>query len=88
MRAKAIDLTTIKKVRLRLLPFLFVLYVVAFVDRINIGFAALTMNRELAITSQQFGCWQESSFLNIFWSRSQATCSYTGLERACGSHGF
>ena len=28
---------------------------VAFIDRINLGFAALTMNRELAITSQQFG---------------------------------
>ena len=27
----------------------------AFIDRINLGFAALTMNRELAITSQQFG---------------------------------
>jgi ACS family tartrate transporter-like MFS transporter len=32
-----------------------VLYVVAFVDRINIGFAALTMNKDLAISSQQFG---------------------------------
>jgi ACS family tartrate transporter-like MFS transporter len=29
--------------------------VVAFIDRINIGFAALTMNKEMAITSQQFG---------------------------------
>src|SRR5215471_647263 len=46
---------TIRKMQLRLLPFLFVLYVIAFVDRINIGFAALTMNRELTITSQQFG---------------------------------
>jgi len=32
-----------------------ILYVVAFLDRVNIGFAALTMNRELAIASQQFG---------------------------------
>jgi MFS family permease len=38
-----------------LLPFLLALYVVAFIDRINLGFAALTMNRELAFTSQQFG---------------------------------
>jgi ACS family tartrate transporter-like MFS transporter len=50
-----IAITTIRKLRIRLLPFLFVLYVVAFLDRVNIGFAALTMNRELAITSQQFG---------------------------------
>lgn len=51
----AIETATIRKLKLRLLPFLFALYVVAFVDRINLGFAALTMNRELAITSQQFG---------------------------------
>jgi MFS transporter, ACS family, tartrate transporter len=50
-----IEVATIRKLRIRLLPFLFVLYVVAFIDRINLGFAALTMNRELAITSQQFG---------------------------------
>lgn len=46
---------TMRKLRIRLLPFLLVLYVIAFLDRVNVGFAALTMNRELAITSQQFG---------------------------------
>ncbi len=49
------EAATTRKLKIRLLPFLFVLYVVAFIDRINLGFAALTMNRELAITSQQFG---------------------------------
>lgn len=53
--APRIEAATIRKLRVRLLPFLFALYVVAFIDRINLGFAALTMNRELAITSQQFG---------------------------------
>jgi ACS family tartrate transporter-like MFS transporter len=51
----SIEATTIRKFTIRLLPFLLVLYIIAFVDRINIGFAALTMNKELAITSQQFG---------------------------------
>ena len=51
----AVEAATIRKLRIRLLPFLFALYVVAFIDRINLGFAALTMNRELGITSQQFG---------------------------------
>jgi MFS transporter, ACS family, tartrate transporter len=50
-----IEAATIRKLKIRLLPFLFVLYVVAFLDRVNIGFAALTMNRELVLTSQQFG---------------------------------
>jgi MFS transporter, ACS family, tartrate transporter len=46
---------TIRKIRIRILPFVFVLFVVALIDRNNIGFAALTMNKELAISSQQFG---------------------------------
>ena len=46
---------TIQKIRFRILPFVFVLFVVALIDRNNIGFAALTMNKELAISSQQFG---------------------------------
>jgi MFS transporter, ACS family, tartrate transporter len=49
------EATPVHKIRTRLLPFLFALYLAAFIDRINLGFAALTMNRELAITSQQFG---------------------------------
>src|SRR5437667_1666191 len=51
----SIGTKTIQKVRIRILPFGFLLFVVALLDRVNIGFAALTMNRELAITSQQFG---------------------------------
>ena len=46
---------TIHKLRMRIIPFVFVLYVISFLDRINISFAALTMNQELAITSKQFG---------------------------------
>jgi ACS family tartrate transporter-like MFS transporter len=51
----AIDSRTIRKLRMRILPFIFLLFIVALLDRVNIGFAALTMNKELAITSQQYG---------------------------------
>jgi ACS family tartrate transporter-like MFS transporter len=47
--------SALRKVRVRLLPFILLLYIVAFLDRINVGFAALTMNPELGVTSQQFG---------------------------------
>jgi ACS family tartrate transporter-like MFS transporter len=50
-----IEATTIRKLRTHIIPFVFVLFVINYVDRINIGFAALTMNKELAITSQQYG---------------------------------
>jgi ACS family tartrate transporter-like MFS transporter len=51
----SIETKTIHKLQVRIIPFLFLLYVVAFLDRTNIGFASLTMNKELAIASQQFG---------------------------------
>ena len=51
----SIEARTIQKVRIKILPFVFLLFVVCFLDRINIGFAALTMNTELAITGQQYG---------------------------------
>jgi MFS transporter, ACS family, tartrate transporter len=53
--ANPMEAAVVKKLKIRLLPLLFVLFVLAFIDRINLGFAALTMNRELGITSQQFG---------------------------------
>jgi len=46
---------TIQKMRVRIIPFVFLLYIISFLDRINISFAALTMNKELVITSKQFG---------------------------------
>ncbi|MBV8909218.1 MAG: MFS transporter [Gammaproteobacteria bacterium] len=49
------DERTARKVRRHLLPLLFVLYVVAYLDRVNVGFASLTMNRELGLTSEQYG---------------------------------
>src|SRR5215469_17051116 len=51
----AIEARTVRKVRARIIPLVFVLFVVAVLDRNNIGFAALTMNKDLAITSQQYG---------------------------------
>jgi sugar phosphate permease len=57
---------TIRKVRNRLIPLLFLLYIVAFLDRINIAFAALTMNADLAITSRQFGLLTRIFFWGYF----------------------
>jgi hypothetical protein len=53
--AMTIDSRAIRKVRRRIIPFIFLLYLVSYLDRSNIAFAALNMNKELAITSQQFG---------------------------------
>jgi hypothetical protein len=51
----ALEATTIRKLKIRILPFILLLYIVSFLDRINISFAKLTMDQDLAITSHQFG---------------------------------
>lgn len=44
-----------RKVSWRIVPFVMLLYFVAYIDRVNIGFAALTMNKDLGFTSAVFG---------------------------------
>ena len=63
----------VQKLKLRIIPFVFVLYIISFLDRTNISFAALTMNQELAITSKQFG-WVAGIF---FFGNSTTPTSET-----------
>jgi MFS transporter, ACS family, tartrate transporter len=56
----------IVKARRRLLPFLFVLYIVAYLDRINVGFAALEMNRDLGLSDTVFGLGAGLFFVGYF----------------------
>jgi ACS family tartrate transporter-like MFS transporter len=56
----------LSKVRRRLLPFLFTLYIVAYLDRINVGFAALQMNREVGLSQASFGFGAGIFFLGYF----------------------
>jgi ACS family tartrate transporter-like MFS transporter len=51
------------RVRSRLIPFLFLLYVVAYLDRINVGFAALQMNAALGLSSTAYGLGSGIFFL-------------------------
>jgi MFS transporter, ACS family, tartrate transporter len=54
-RESPLEKATLRVVSRRLIPFLFVLYVVSFLDRVNVGFAALEMNRDLGLSSAVFG---------------------------------
>ncbi len=46
--------TAVLKARRRLVPFLFLLYIVAYLDRVNVGFAALQMNAALGLSATSF----------------------------------
>jgi len=48
------------------MPFLVLLYLVAFLDRVNVGFAALTMNADLGITSYVYGWGAGIFFIGYF----------------------
>jgi MFS transporter, ACS family, tartrate transporter len=63
---RSIESRTIQKLQIRLIPYLFLLYVVAMIDRVNIGFAQLTMNKDLGISSQQFGIAAGIFFIGYF----------------------
>ncbi len=45
----------LRKISWRIVPFVMLLYFVAFIDRVNIGFAALTMNKDLGFSPAVFG---------------------------------
>jgi ACS family tartrate transporter-like MFS transporter len=55
--------TTLQKVRWRLIPFLFILYIVAYLDRVNVGFAAIDMNRDLGFSAAVYGMGSGLFFL-------------------------
>jgi MFS family permease len=55
-----------RKVYLRLLPFCFCLYSICYLDRANIGFAALTMNKDLGLSSYIYGLGAGAFFWGYF----------------------
>lgn len=62
----ALEQRTMKKVTRRLLPFLILLYFFAFLDRVNVGFAALTMNRDIGLSSYAYGWAAGIFFIGYF----------------------
>jgi ACS family tartrate transporter-like MFS transporter len=58
---------TIRRVTRRLVPFLVLCYFLAFIDRINVSVAALTMNRDLGFTQAVFGFGAGLFFVTYFF---------------------
>lgn len=66
--ASGLDLPerTVRRITRRIIPFLFVLYLVAYLDRVNVSFAALEMTRDLNMTNKEFGFGAGIFFLGYF----------------------
>src|SRR5436190_441269 len=56
----------VSKVTWRLLPYLFLLYIIAYVDRINVSVAQLQMSTDLGLKSGRFGLAVGTFFIGYF----------------------
>jgi ACS family tartrate transporter-like MFS transporter len=66
MDPRDLEHRTIAKVSARLVPFLITCYFVAYLDRVNVSFAALTMNKDLGLSASAFGFGAGIFFLAYF----------------------
>src|SRR4051794_17462709 len=89
-----LEATVLRKVTLRLIPFIFLLFVLNILDRVNVGFARLQMLEELQMSEQMFG-WGGSIFFigyfvfqlpsNLILNRTSARLWIAGIVIAWGS---
>ena len=61
-----IEKKVMRKLFFRLTPLLMFLYIIAYVDRVNVGFAALTMNKDIGIDAYTYGLGAGIFFLGYF----------------------
>src|SRR3569832_739172 len=61
-----IETSTIRAISWRLIPFLVLAYFFSYLDRVNLGFAALTMNAELKFTPLIFAWGAGIFFIGYF----------------------
>ncbi|WP_114812075.1 MFS transporter [Paraburkholderia kururiensis] len=62
-----LEARTMARVTARLVPFLIVCYFIAYLDRVNVGFAALQMNKALDLSSSAFGFGAGIFFIAYFF---------------------
>src|SRR5579871_5840670 len=67
MDSTSIEKRTVRKIAWRIVPFVMLCYFVSFVDRVNVGFAALQMNHELRLSPAIFGFGGGLFFLSYFF---------------------
>ena len=64
--ASADETAVLRKVAWRLVPFMGLLYFTAYLDRVNVGFAALTMNQDVGLSAAAYGLGAGIFFIGYF----------------------
>ena len=67
MTESTVDQRVVRRAAVRLLPLLVLLYLVNYLDRVNVGFAALTMNADLGLSSAAYGLGAGLFFIGYFF---------------------
>ncbi|NUU04002.1 MFS transporter [Herbaspirillum robiniae] len=66
MSSDEIGASTLKRITTVLVPFLMICYLVSFIDRVNVGFAAFQMNKDIGLTPAVFGLGGGLFFISYF----------------------
>jgi sugar phosphate permease len=64
---ESLEVKTYHKVDVRLLPFLFLCYILAYLDRVNVGFAKLQMLKDLSMSDAAFATGAGIFFIGYFF---------------------
>ena len=81
-----IEKSAMRKIYMRLLPFAILSYFLAYIDRINVSFAALTMRGDLEMSADGLRFRRSAPSTGaISSSRFPATSSWKRSARGCGS---
>ena len=60
---QTIETSTMRKVYLRILPLTMLMYFLCYIDRINVSFAALTMNKDIGLDAWTYGLSSSAFYL-------------------------
>jgi sugar phosphate permease len=81
------DAVVYRRIAWRIIPFLFVCYIIAFLDRVNVGYAKLQMAADLKFSDEIYGLGAGMFFIGISSSKCRAISSWSASARASGSRG-
>jgi MFS family permease len=65
--AEGLEVRTYRKVDVRIVPFLFLCYILAYLDRVNVGFAKLQMLKDLSMSDAAFATGAGIFFIGYFF---------------------
>src|ERR1700680_3583617 len=63
---RALEAETMRRVSWRLMPFLILAYLLCYIDRVNVGFASLQMNKAVGIDPKTYGLGAGIFFIGYF----------------------